>query len=101
MAAPRVVAKGADFMAQRIRIVAAASGVPIVERPPLARGLYFGVEVGHEISQEYFEAVAELLAYVYRLEEETVTRRTTPRNHRPVHPHAPPRPAQQAAGAGP
>lgn len=68
MTAPRVVAKGADFMAQRIRLVAAASGVPIVERPPLARGLYFGVEVGREIAPEYYSAVAEILAYVYRLE---------------------------------
>lgn len=71
MNAPRVVAKGADYMAQRIRLVAAASGVPIVERPPLARGLYFGVEVGREISTEYYEAVAEILAYVYRLEGES------------------------------
>ncbi len=78
MNAPKVVAKGADFMAQRIRIVAAGAGVPIVEKPPLARGLYFGVEVGHEISEAYYQAVAELLAYVYRLEEEHA--RTEPIN---------------------
>ena len=71
MNAPRVVAKGADYMAQRIRLVAAASGVPIIERPPLARGLYFGAEPGQEISSEYYEAVAEILAYVYRLEGES------------------------------
>jgi len=71
MRAPRVVAKGADFMAQRIRLVASANGVPIIERPPLARGLYYGTEPGQEISSEYYEAVAEVLAYVYRLEGES------------------------------
>jgi flagellar biosynthetic protein FlhB len=71
MRAPRVVAKGADFMAQRIRLVASANGVPIIERPPLARGLYYGTEPGQEISSEYYEAVAEILAYVYRLEGES------------------------------
>jgi flagellar biosynthetic protein FlhB len=67
MHAPRVVAKGADMLALRVRQVAAAHGVPIVERPPLARGLYWGVEVGREIDPEFYEAVAEVLAYVYRL----------------------------------
>lgn len=67
MHAPRVVAKGADFLAFKIRNVAIASGVPIVERPPLARGLYWGVKVGQEIAPEYYEAVAEVLAYVYRI----------------------------------
>lgn len=70
MRAPRVVAKGADFMAMRIRQVGMIHKVPIIERPPLARGLYFGVEVGHEVSPEFYQAVAELLAYVYRLEKE-------------------------------
>jgi flagellar biosynthesis protein FlhB len=67
MHAPRVVAKGADFLALHIRQIAAANGVPIVERPPLARGLYWGVDVGREIAPEFYEAVAEVLAYVYRL----------------------------------
>jgi flagellar biosynthetic protein FlhB len=67
MRAPKVVAKGADLLALRVRQVAAAHGVPIVERPPLARGLYWGVEVGREIDPEFYEAVAEVLAYVYRL----------------------------------
>ena len=67
MRAPRVLAKGADLLAFKIRHVAAASGIPIVERPPLARGLYWGVDVGQEIKPEFYEAVAELLAYVYRL----------------------------------
>ncbi len=68
MRAPRVVAKGADEMALRIREVAAVHAVPIVERPPLARALYAGVEVGREVSPEFYQAVAEVLAYVYRLE---------------------------------
>jgi len=67
MTAPRVVAKGADFLALRIRQVAAAHGVPIVERPPLARALYRAVEPGQEVPPQYYAAVAEILAYVYRL----------------------------------
>jgi flagellar biosynthetic protein FlhB len=68
MKAPRVIAKGVDFVAMRIRHVAMLHSVPIVERPPLARTLYASVEVGQEISPQYYEAVAEVLAYVYRLE---------------------------------
>lgn len=67
MRAPRVVAKGADFMAMRIRQLAAVHGIPIVERKPLARALYAGVEVGQEIPPDQYAAVAEILAYVYRL----------------------------------
>ena len=68
MNAPRVIAKGADYLALRIRYIAAAHGVPIIERPPLARALYRDVKVGREISPEHYEAVAEVLAYVYRLD---------------------------------
>jgi flagellar biosynthetic protein FlhB len=67
MGAPRVVAKGADELAFRIRQIAAAHGIPIIEKPPLARALYHGVDVGREVSPQYYEAVAEVLAYVYRL----------------------------------
>jgi flagellar biosynthetic protein FlhB len=67
MAAPKVVAKGADLMAQRIRQVAALHGVPIVERPALARMIYAAVDVGQEIPERFYEAVAEVLAYVYEL----------------------------------
>ncbi len=69
MAAPRVVAKGADYLAFRIREIAIASGVPIVEKPALARALYANVAVGKEVYAEHYEAVAEILAYVYRLAE--------------------------------
>lgn len=68
MNAPRVVAKGADLMALRIRQIASANAVPIVERAPLARALFWGVEVGREVPAEHFEAIAEILAYVYRTE---------------------------------
>lgn len=69
MGAPRVLAKGADHLALRIRLVASSAGVPIVERPPLARALYYNVEPGQQIPMEHYEAVAELLAYVYRLDQ--------------------------------
>lgn len=67
MAAPQVVAKGADFLALRIRQLAALHEVPIVERKDLARALYRTVDVGRTISPEHYHAVAEVLAYVYRL----------------------------------
>src|SRR5262249_16454542 len=67
MRAPKVVAKGADELAFLIRELAIANAVPIVERPPLARALYWGVEVGREIAPQFYEAVAEVLAYVYRI----------------------------------
>lgn len=69
MRAPVVVAKGVDFMALRIRQVAGLHEVPIIERPPLARGLYYGVDEGREIPQEFYQAVAEVLAFVYRARE--------------------------------
>lgn len=70
MTAPKVVAKGADYLALKMRYIAAGAGVPIVERPPLARALYHNVSVGSEIFPEHYEAVAEVLAYVYRLASE-------------------------------
>jgi flagellar biosynthetic protein FlhB len=68
MGAPTVLARGAGFVALRIREIARASGVPIVENRPLARTLYRSVRVGQQIPQRLFEAVAEVLAYVYRLD---------------------------------
>lgn len=67
MSAPRVIAKGRDFIALRIRQIAQQHGVPIVERPPLARALYAAVEIGQEIPPTFYRAVAEVLAYVYQL----------------------------------
>jgi len=67
MRAPRVIAKGADYLAQRIRQIGMRHGIPIVERKPLARALYAEVAVGQEVPPDYYAAVAEVLAYVYRL----------------------------------
>lgn len=67
MRAPRVVAKGADHMAIAIRTLAKASGVPLVEAPPLARALYAHVPLDAEIPTTLYLAVAELLTYVHRL----------------------------------
>jgi flagellar biosynthetic protein FlhB len=64
--APRVVAKGADLLALRIREIAEEHDISIVENPPLARALYRQVDVGQEIPADYFGAVAEVLAFVYR-----------------------------------
>lgn len=67
--APVVVAKGADFMAARIKDIAKESGVVIVENKPLARMLYYNVELDAEIPPELYQAVAEVLAYVYQLRD--------------------------------
>ncbi len=65
--APRVVAKGKNYLAGRIRQKAIEHQVPIVENPPLARALYTSVEVGQEIPGHLYRAVAEILAYIYKL----------------------------------
>ncbi|MEM9659426.1 MAG: EscU/YscU/HrcU family type III secretion system export apparatus switch protein, partial [Planctomycetota bacterium] len=67
MAAPIVVAKGAGVLAQRIRRLALENGVPVVERKPLAQLLYNEVDVSQPIPDGSYGAVAEVLAYVYRL----------------------------------
>jgi flagellar biosynthetic protein FlhB len=67
MASPLVIAKGKNYLALRIREKAIEHGVPVIENPPLARGLYTAAEVGQEIPAEFFRAVAEVLAYIYRL----------------------------------
>jgi flagellar biosynthetic protein FlhB len=67
MQAPTVVAKGAEYLAQRIKQVAQEHNVPIVEDQPLARALYQTVDVGEQIPEKLFQAVAQILAYVYRV----------------------------------
>jgi flagellar biosynthetic protein FlhB len=67
MDAPVVVAKGIDYLALRIREIAKESDVPIMENKPLARALYDRVEIGRMIPVDLFQAVAEILAYIYRL----------------------------------
>jgi flagellar biosynthetic protein FlhB len=67
MAAPKVVAKGAGFLAQRIRHIAVSNGVPIIERKPLAQALYKTIDVGQDVPPEFYQTLAEILAYVYEL----------------------------------
>ncbi len=67
MATPMVVAKGKNYLALRIRKIAIENGVPLVENPPLAQALYKSVDVGREIPAHLYRAVAEVLAYIYKL----------------------------------
>jgi flagellar biosynthetic protein FlhB len=67
MAAPMVVAKGMNFLALRIRQKATEHQIPIIENPPLAQALYKSVEVGQEIPPHLYRAVAEILAYIFKL----------------------------------
>jgi flagellar biosynthetic protein FlhB len=72
MTAPTVVAKGVDFLAQKIRDIAQDNAVAIVENPPLARALYAGVELDQEIPAEHYKAVAEIIGYVFRLKRKVI-----------------------------
>jgi flagellar biosynthetic protein FlhB len=67
MGAPKVVAKGKDFMAQRIRELAEANKVPLFSAPPLARALFRSAEVGQEITPGLYTAVAQVLAYIFQI----------------------------------
>lgn len=67
MDAPRVIAKGTDFIAQKIKLIAKEHDVIMVENRPLARAMYDQVEIGDPVPEEFFKAVAEILAYVYRI----------------------------------
>lgn len=67
MDAPKVVAKGTDHVAQKIKLIAKENDVVMVENRPLARAMYDQVQIGQKIPDEFFKAVAEVLAYVYRM----------------------------------
>ena len=68
MAAPEVTAKGAgSHLALRMRTIARENNVPILERPELARDLYANVGIGEDIPERFYKAIAEILAFVYRL----------------------------------
>ena len=71
MSAPRVVAKGADLLALKIRDLARESKVPVLQAPPLARALYAHTEIDQEIPAALFGAVAQVLAWVYQLRQAT------------------------------
>ena len=68
MDAPIIVAKGADFVAQKIKLIAKENDIVTVENRQLARSLYDQVEIGDRIPDEFFKAIAEILAYVYRIQ---------------------------------
>ncbi len=72
MTAPKVIARGQDNMALRIKDIAREAGVPMVENRPLARALYASVELGDEIPEEYWDIVSTVLAEVYRLNGKAV-----------------------------
>ena len=72
MSAPTVVAKGARLIAENIKKIALENDIPIVENKPLAQALYKSCEVGDEVPEQFFQAVAEILAYVYRLKRKRV-----------------------------
>ena len=67
MSAPLVVAKGADYLAAQIKDLAIQNNIPVVEQPPLARTLFYSVEIDQEIPETLFKSVAQVLAYVYQL----------------------------------
>lgn len=75
MEAPVVVAKGQDFIALKIKEIAAQNDVPIVENPPLARALYASVEIDSPIPTEHYAAVAEVIKYVYQLKGKSLPQR--------------------------
>ena len=64
--APKVVAKGADLVALKIKEIAREHNIQIVENPPLARELYKNVDIDEEIPEQFYQAVAEVLAFVYK-----------------------------------
>jgi flagellar biosynthetic protein FlhB len=65
--APQLIAKGADYMAEKIKQIARENNIPIIENKPLARTIFKTMKVGQVIPRELFVAVAEVLSYVYRL----------------------------------
>ena len=67
MSTPVVVAKGKNYLALRIRAKATEHQIPIIENPPLAQALYKSVDVGQEIPPHLYRAVAEILAYIFKL----------------------------------
>lgn len=78
MTAPVVCAKGSGFIAKKIRVLAEAHGVPVVENKPLARSLYESLDIGDEVPENLYKAVAEVLAFVYKLKAGNIPQRKNP-----------------------
>jgi flagellar biosynthetic protein FlhB len=95
MRAPRVVAKGSLLVAERIAALARDNGVPVLRAPPLARALFAHAEIGQEIPGALYNAVAEVLAWVYQLR-----RFEAGEGERPLEPVALPVPAELDPGHG-
>ncbi|CAK0765267.1 Flagellar biosynthetic protein FlhB [Gammaproteobacteria bacterium] len=84
MGAPRVIAKGVDFLAIRIREIAKQAGVPLIAAPALARSLYHNVELDKEIPDGLFQAVAQILAFVYQLRKTGIAPKTNTFDNLPI-----------------
>jgi len=69
MTSPKVVGKGLRLIADRIKKIAVENNIPIMENPPLARSLYKKLEIGDEIPEEFYKAIAEVLAFVYKMKQ--------------------------------
>ena len=74
--APQLIAKGGDFMAEKIKELAKQHNIPVIENKPLARTIFKTMKVGQVIPRELFVAVAEILSYVFRLKRKRKARRT-------------------------
>ena len=88
MAAPQVISKGADLLAMRIRDLARTHAIPVLQSPMLARALYANAEIGQDIPSTLYTAVAQVLAYVYRLK--AALRGDAPMPGEPPEPIVPP-----------
>lgn len=77
MEAPKLVAKGVDHLALRIREIAEENGIPVVENPPVARALYATVEINAEVPNEHYKAIAEIIGYVMKLKGTKAAQRYT------------------------
>lgn len=92
MPAPKLVAKGVDFLAQKIRESAEENDVPIVENPPLARALYASVELDQDIPPDHYKAVAEVIGFVMR-QKQSPGWKPTPKKDRAPAEEKPAKPA--------
>jgi len=73
MSAPKVIAKGADRIAEKIKEIARANNIPIIEDKPLAQLIYKSVDINDSIPQDMYQAVAQILAYIYKLKKKKIS----------------------------